>query len=644
MATPPESAPPQETDDIRRATALIRHGRVDEAQPILARLLKTNPQSEDGWLLLSMTVKDRQKQMDCLRQVLRINPDHQLAKSRLAKLTRPPTGPLPGPAPGPPATPQPQAGPAAARPVPPLVSSDAPGAEAKAADGKPWHPVDESAPPPGPARPRRAAAPKDRASRGRGCAIALLVALGLLLLVALGFLAIRALTPQPRAANPTELAALINTLPPTWTATITATITATATTRPTATITVTPSPLPPDPTTLAEMDTIQREVADIRGLEIRNAAVPRYVVSKARVRPILEASFVAHGGSQEELVDEATVLSALGLIKPTYDLFTNALNGLTDNIGGFYFPWNDELYVIGSRFSGVERWVFSHEFGHALVDQHYNIDALGVYPMCNGDQQRCAAIRALVEGDATLVMNQWFEQYVRPQDIEDILRYQPPAATLPEQFPPPYLYMDSAFPYEQGFEFVRQLWVRGRWARVNEAYEDLPDSTEQILHPDKYITNEGPVTVAEAPLGEVLTNPPWRSLVSNSLGEWTTYLLLGYGADVDSQLEDETARRAAAGWGGDRYQVYANDTTGEAVLAAHWVWDTPIDARTFDDAMQDYLDRRFVGGALDSPAGECWQANAQVTCVYLDGRESLWLLAPTLDLIEQLRALFPAFG
>jgi hypothetical protein len=646
MATPPDHPPrTPEADDVQRATTLIRNGRPEEARPILARLLQDHPQSEDGWLLLSMTVKDHQKQIDCLHQVLRINPEHQLAKSRLAKLSRPPTGPLPTSVPPLVGAPSPPSPASPTTPAPPFLPGAAPIPVIEAEVERRWRPFDEPVveaqavrePPVVPSRP----AP---ARRGRSCLTVLGILVGVGLLLAIGYVAIRALAPPLRAANPTELAAMVNTLPPTWTPTISPTITNTRTPRPTPTMTVSPSPIPPDPTTLADMEVIQREVADVRGLEIREAAIPRYVISKMRVRPILEASFLAHGGSEEELADEVAVLSALGLIKPTYDIYTNALNGLTDNIGGFYFPWNDELYVIGTRFSGVERWVFSHEFGHALVDQHYNIDSMGVYPLCEGDQQRCKAIQALVEGDATLVMNQWFQQYVRPQDVEDILNYRPPPVTLPEQFPPPYLYLDASFPYEYGLQFVNQLYLRGRWARVNEAYQNLPLSTEQIMHPEKYFAGERPVAVDEAALAGVLTDPAWRMLESNSLGEWTTYLILGYGADVDAQLDDEIARRAATGWGGDRYQVFVNDTTGQIVLAAHWVWDSAIDARTFDASMQEYLDKRFGGTAVDGAAGECWEANAQVSCVYLNARDSLWVLAPTMDLVDQLRALFPIFG
>ena len=42
---------------------------------------------------MSMCISDRQRQIDCLRQVLRLQPDHSLAQSRLAKLTSS-TGPV----------------------------------------------------------------------------------------------------------------------------------------------------------------------------------------------------------------------------------------------------------------------------------------------------------------------------------------------------------------------------------------------------------------------------------------------------------------------------------------------------------------------------------------------------------------------
>jgi hypothetical protein len=89
--------------------------------------------------------------------------------------------------------------------------------------------------------------------------------------------------------------------------------------------------------------------------------------------------------------------------------------------------------------------------------------------------------------------------------------------------------------------------------------------------------------------------------------------------------------------------VYRNDEADEMVLVAHWVWDSAVDAATFDRALQDYIDKRFSGGRVESARGECWEANAQVSCAYLNARDTVWVLGPTMALIDQLRALFPAF-
>jgi hypothetical protein len=121
----------------------------------------------------------------------------------------------------------------------------------------------------------------------------------------------------------------VPTLPPTWTISPTPSISPTPTPKPTRTLTPTPTFAPPNATARAQMNDIQQQVSDLRGLPIR-AEVPQYVISTTSVRRKLEGLFFSYG-SLAQLEDEARVLSALGLIKPTYDLFTNTLNSLTDN-------------------------------------------------------------------------------------------------------------------------------------------------------------------------------------------------------------------------------------------------------------------------------------------------------------------------
>ncbi len=127
-------------------------------------------------------------------------------------------------------------------------------------------------------------------------------------------------------------------------------------------------------------------------------------------------------------------------------------------------------------------------------------------------------------------------QYASPSDYQDIQSYVPPQSTLPEQYPPQYALLDGQFPYVVGLEFVSSLHDDGNWPEVNKAYSRWPESTEQIMHPEKYRAGEKPQEITAPALDQVL-GEGWRKLAEDTLGEWTTYLLLGYGADVDAMLD-----------------------------------------------------------------------------------------------------------
>ena len=388
------------------------------------------------------------------------------------------------------------------------------------------------------------------------------------------------------------------------------------------------------------MQRIQQEVSDLRGLPIL-AEVPNYIVPPFIAENMLREEYI-----NEQMVatlnDEARTLTALGMIKPTYDLVNYALNGLIDNYGGFYRYDRKVIYVLGLNFRAVERLIYSHEYNHALVDQSYDIASLKSPENCDNND-RCEAINALIEGDATLTMNQWLLQYASPADLKSLRSYRPPAQALPEQSPPDYIIHALNFPYEYGIRFVQSLYDEGNWTRVNQVYGQLPQSTEQIMHFEKYQASEAPIPVQDLPLGAVL-GEAWRMLQSNTLGEWGSYLILAYGADKSAQQPFLDVETAAAGWGGDQYQAYFNDSTRQTVLAVHWVWDTELDAQEFDASMQAYLDARFRGSKIPRSAGVCWEINQQATCLYTFSAQSLWLLAPDQAILDQALSLYPQFA
>src|SRR4029079_1366269 len=80
-----------------------------------------------------------------------------------------------------------------------------------------------------------------------------------------------------------------------------------------------------------------------------------------------------------------------------------------------------------------------------------------------------------------------------------------------------------------------------------------PDSSEQVLHREKYDACEAPIAVPESALPAL---PGFdRPTACDVMGE------LVVRAWLSTALPDDVAARAAAGWGGDRAGIYAAAAT-----------------------------------------------------------------------------------
>lgn len=621
-----------EADKLRlqEVRQLLKAKQRAEARQVVQAYLKRYPDDAEAWYLYSFCAEGRAYALEAAARAARLAPENAAVAARLARLrstgvARPATRPV-------------------NRPPKPAV-----------------YPEDAASP-----RASSGLSPGTLAAAGLGGVV-------LLCMCGLAFSLLWArLLPAPADGAPAVAGAPSGdgnlpgappaggvVLPPTWTMTPSPvpsntpvpSSTPVASLTPSATPTLSPTPRPspsaPEGEMLADMIEIQQEVADLRGLAPL-ADLPQYLIDQPYAEGMFEEMFFEHYGSREALEDTRFMLSTVGLIKPTYDLYNAVVSSFADGIGGFYLPDEKEMYVIGDTWGGMERYIYSHEYGHALVDQHYDFGGQGVYPVCTRNAQECKAIMALVEGDATLVMNQWLYQYGTPEDINDLLVGSLSAAfdwsELPEEFPPPYVEQDSYFPYDYGAIFVETIYNNnnGSWAAINAIYDNLPTSTEQIMHPQKYIDGEQPRPVAAPDLSGYL-GEGWALVGSDVFGEWTSFLLLAYGADIEATIAEERAFSAAAGWGGDQYQVWRRAGDDAAALAAHWVWDTPEDANEWYTVLGDHLSIRYRGGTIASDAGRCWSANASTACVYVQGDGVLWLLGPTTADIEAMLRAYPAF-
>ena len=54
------------------------------------------------------------------------------------------------------------------------------------------------------------------------------------------------------------------------------------------------------------------------------------------------------------------------------------------------------------------------------------------------------------------------------------------------------------YPYTTGAFYVQGAQLSGGWSAVDDFYARMPESTEQILHPEAYTAKEAPVEVTAA--------------------------------------------------------------------------------------------------------------------------------------------------
>lgn len=610
---------------IRNAARLIRTGKLDAARPILVQALKRDENLEEAWFLLSYVLPRGSRQEYALIQALRINPEFEKARQRLELLTgRSPVIPSPRP---------PEAPPSEAQPVSKPIESAEESRRTEALTDPSGAPVFVEEEP----------VEERRDGRRR---LVLLAVVGIVL-VALAFIFGRDAVAgwlvfpatQPTVTEP----AGFRELPPTWTPT-----------GGESGLSATPIPeapttgganqlgIPLDANTLALVDSIQAQVAGLRRLE-RLREVENGIVTAEQAAEVLESLYL-DVDLAGELADYEQVLAALGLIPDDYDLVEYELSSRADNVGGFYVPVQERIYLVGEGFGVLESFYYSHEFGHALVDQHHDLKNFGPDEECIVLSDACRAALALVEGDATLLSAQWVTTYGGPELAEALLDLVLEPWVVEDE-PPAFVLADLGFPYAEGLVFVHFLHTAGGWARVDAAYILPPTTSEQILHPEKFIAGEGAREVDAAPVAGALGSE-WRALGRDGLGEWVSYLILAQGASEAARIDEELARAAAAGWGGDLVQAFIREGGGglEAAVAVYWVGDSVAEGAEFQSALGEHLGRRIGDEVGTQGDGRCWQGEGRASCLYGSGAEVLWLVAPDLGVAARMRGAYALFN
>ena len=350
---------------------------------------------------------------------------------------------------------------------------------------------------------------------------------------------------------------------------------------------------------LARTNTVAREVAKIRGLPLKHQ-IPNEVVDRAELHERLIKMASDHK-TQTETASEGFALARWGMIPLETDYTKMMVDLLTDQIAGYYDPETKKLTI--SKSAGDDgdwaEMVLAHEIDHGLQDQTFDLHKFEELPDSEGDA--AFARHALVEGDGIALMIEVVlarkklpAPWGNPEVATNLAKAMatPPGDSLDKL--PLVIREGMMFPYRDGFRFVAALRRRHPWSAVDAAFKRPPRSTEQILHPERYLADELPIPVTIAAPA---------SLADYAIVHSTVWGEFGFDVFLRSHgVDDEIAAQAAAGWGGDRAIVLAkpgDKRADRAVGIARLEWDTEADAIEAKEAAIRALEDAITGATVE---------------------------------------------
>ena len=306
--------------------------------------------------------------------------------------------------------------------------------------------------------------------------------------------------------------------------------------------------------------------------------------SKAQVREFVIAQFT-DSVALRQFTGITAAYKRLGMIPDTMDLKKFIVDLLEEQIVGYYDPKTKVLYVVSDAPKEALGITITHELIHALQDQYISLDST---QKMEGQNDRQSAAQAVFEGQAVFeqinAMTQGSGVAMNMPGgwdrVRDMIREN--QSSMPIFSRAPIVIQETLiFPYLSGAEFVRNFKDRNPGKSV---YDDMPVSTEQVLHPRSYFgTRDAPTSIVLPPVAGA------TKTYENTLGEFETRLFL-----YENLRDQNEAVQGATGWDGDRYALL-NTGRGEGIV---WVsvWDSPAEAAEFFDLLGRVATARYKVG------------------------------------------------
>ena len=396
-----------------------------------------------------------------------------------------------------------------------------------------------------------------------------------------------------------------------------------------------------------ELKTIEKRTSKVRGLPFKKP-VTFVAMNEECLRAVLISTQYEENPPGDVEADQKLMV-ALGLMGPTMSLEEIVTNVLTEQVAGSYDTLEKDITIVQNKgaATAMDQITMSHEITHALQDQNYDLEKAPLKKKSyDGDND--LAIKSLIEGDATATMFAYAQKYMTLSQLMQVQNQGGEVSMTQFNKAPLYVRRSLLFPYEEGLKFVGALKKKGGESAVDAAFLDPPLSSEQVIHPEKYMSGESPVKIVVPDISRTL-GTGWKRINKNALGEF----------DLDvwfDQYGVTAGARAAEGWAGNTIQYYQGPTgknvprgsldLGNYAVLSLFQWDSANVATDFADAYKKLLDSRYKKKSPRTIKGEnafLLAAEGQYYYCGRSGNRTMLLQANTLDYIARALTRFPEF-
>lgn len=366
----------------------------------------------------------------------------------------------------------------------------------------------------------------------------------------------------------------------------------------------------------AQIDSIQTQLETIRGLKFKHP-VP------CMPQPLDDFEKYLDNELQKQIPDRlmknyGKIVKMLGLYRgPEIEDFRGmAKVVMKSQAAAYYAPSSKTFFVVMQNLpTEMLGSVYAHELYHGMQDQYFDLQNF-VLDQFGGklNDDELLARQAVVEGEATYLMTLWtmkkmfgavpqrsaLEMAINMQanlDVSTILQMLK-GGSLPQVSPgdmekavaamdsiPPFLLETLIGAYLKGMAFVFKIQAQG-WEKVQTLYTQPPVSSEQILHPEKWLAKERPHRLSWASFDKPVFKG-WEMLEANVVGEIQWRIIFSEHGMADA------GKTAAAGWDGDTFAVLKHRSSGDLLLLIYSSWDSAEDAEEFYAAYQELLKVKY---------------------------------------------------